>query len=184
MLSDLRLQLDCAVLACTARWTLSMRWTKWIRMSKNQSKSSIRPIISEPYLRGQHNLYAMKQINKKRDPLSCSEFRCFHTASGKGKEPFGVVATRKLRTSVDPSSPHLPLSIMSLTLVVRAFVIQVSWCCMLLWNMDLKCLRAHKHEDSDAELTRGSFPPLPRPSIVALTECTLPGFQMTYWTRF
>ena len=24
-----------------------------------------RPIISEPYLRGQHNLYAMKQINKK-----------------------------------------------------------------------------------------------------------------------
>ena len=142
-----------------------------------------RLIILEPYLRGQHDL--CNEANKqKRDPLPCSESRCFHTASGKGKEPFGLVATRKLRTSVDPSSPHLPLSIMSLTLVVRAFVIQVSWCCML-WNIDLNYLRAHKHEDSDAELTRGSFPPLlPRPSIVAMTECTLPGFQMTFWTRF
>ena len=68
----------------------------------------------------------MKQLNKKGILCLVQGPVVFLLPSGKGKEPFGVVATRKLRTGVDPSSPHLPLSIMSLTLVVGAFVIQVS----------------------------------------------------------
>ena len=69
----------------------------------------------------------MKQLNKKGILCLVPSPDVFLLPSGKGKEPFGVVATRKLRTGVDPSSPHLPLStIISLTLVVRAFVIQVS----------------------------------------------------------
>ena len=68
----------------------------------------------------------MKQLNKKGILCLVPSPDVFLLPSGKGKEPFGVVATRKLRTGVDPSSPHLPISIMSWTLVVSAFVIQVS----------------------------------------------------------
>ena len=68
----------------------------------------------------------MKQIYKKGILCFVQSPDVFLLPSGKGKEPFGVVATRKLRTGVDPSSPHLSFPTMSLTLVVRAFVIQVS----------------------------------------------------------
>ena len=133
-----------------------------------------------------NTIYAMKQIKNKRDPFPCSESRCFPAAPWQRQGTLWRCCDAEIthqRWSFFSSSPPLYHEFNSCGQsfcnpgVVMLYVVV---------EYGLKLLASAQNTKTLMRNWRAGVSHLSPgwPSIVALTECTLPGFQMTFSTKF